>query len=301
MPVRTSRVAYGGWPNCVRIENGICELIVTADVGPRVIFFGFIGKDNEMCNVKETLGATGGDEWRIYGGHRLWHSPENMPRSYEPDNEPIAVLEIQGGVHVIQPTEKRALIRKEMEITLVEGEAKVRVTHRLVNEGLWDVELSAWALTVLAPGGLEVIPQVKRETGLLGNRVLGLWPYSRMNDPRVTWGENYILLKQDENATTPFKFGSNNEEGWAAYFNHGHLFVKHFAHKSGAEYPDFGCSFETYTHNFMLEMETLSPLVRLAPGQKVDHLEKWELFDNVSMPEASEEAIEKALKGKVIR
>ena len=29
-------------------------------------------------------GKTGGSEWHIYGGHRLWHAPEVMPRTYYP-------------------------------------------------------------------------------------------------------------------------------------------------------------------------------------------------------------------------
>jgi hypothetical protein len=36
-------VSYGGWPNCLRIANDEVELIVTTDVGPRVIRYGFIG------------------------------------------------------------------------------------------------------------------------------------------------------------------------------------------------------------------------------------------------------------------
>ena len=35
------KVSYGGWPNCVRLNNGKVELIITTDVGPRVIRFGF--------------------------------------------------------------------------------------------------------------------------------------------------------------------------------------------------------------------------------------------------------------------
>ena len=46
----------------------------------------------------------------------------------------------------------------------------------------------------MAPGGKEVVPQGRRDTGLLPNRVVSLWPYSRLDDPRVHWGERYIFL-----------------------------------------------------------------------------------------------------------
>ena len=42
------KIAYRGWPNCYRLANGIVDLIVTGDVGPRIIRFGFAGDVNEL-------------------------------------------------------------------------------------------------------------------------------------------------------------------------------------------------------------------------------------------------------------
>ena len=36
--VRVEKTEYEGWPNCYRVSNGEVELIVTGDVGPRVIW-----------------------------------------------------------------------------------------------------------------------------------------------------------------------------------------------------------------------------------------------------------------------
>ena len=49
-------------------------MIATTDVGPRIIRFGFVGEENEFKEYEDTTGQVGGDEWRIYGGHRLWHA-----------------------------------------------------------------------------------------------------------------------------------------------------------------------------------------------------------------------------------
>ena len=43
----------------------------------------------------------------------------------------------------------------------------------------------------------------------------------------------------------------------------------------GANYPDDGCNFETYTNHEMLEIESLGPLVTLAPGESSAHQERW--------------------------
>ncbi|MBN2559003.1 MAG: hypothetical protein JXB33_09645 [Clostridia bacterium] len=292
-----SIVEYGGWKNCHRLQNGLVELIITGDVGPRVIRYGFIGSDNEMCEVADQLGKTGGEEWRIYGGHRLWHSPEGKPRSYFPDNVPCDVSIIENGVHISQLVETTTGIKKDIEITLDPNSSGVTLRHYLANEGMWAVELAAWALTVMAPGGIEVVPQNQLDTGLLPNRMLSLWPYTKFNDPRVTWGEKFILLRQDPKNTNAFKFGISNTDGWAAYANHGNLFVKKFIPVDGALYPDYsGSSYETYTIDFMLEMETLSPLSILEPGESIVHVETWQLFRNVTAPETEKDVEDNIIK-----
>jgi hypothetical protein len=62
------KLGYGGWENCARLSNGRVELVVTLDVGPRIIRYGFVGKENEFCEIRPQLGLTGGQEWRIYAG-----------------------------------------------------------------------------------------------------------------------------------------------------------------------------------------------------------------------------------------
>ena len=84
------KVEYKGWSNCVRLSNDLVDLIATTDVGPRIIRFGFVGGENEFKEYEDMMGQTGGDEWRTYGGHRLWHAPEVQPRTYFPDNAPIS-------------------------------------------------------------------------------------------------------------------------------------------------------------------------------------------------------------------
>ncbi|MBI5663753.1 MAG: hypothetical protein HZC49_01500 [Nitrospirae bacterium] len=258
--VKVQKITYAGWSNCLQITNSVVDLIVTTDVGPRIIRYGFLGHDNEMCEIKSTMGLSGGDEWRIYGGHRLWHSPEDRIRTYSPDNTAVTIL------------------------------------HRLTNTNRSPVELSAWSISAMAPGGKEVVPQTHKDTGLLPNRVMSLWPYSRLNDSRVYFGGKYIILRQDPQIMQPFKFGISNEQGWAVYFNRDHLFVKYYRHDPKAVYPDFGVSYETYTNDSMLEMETLSPLTRLGPFASIEHEEKWELFDNVQMPD-DEVELERVLTG----
>ncbi|MBN2851669.1 MAG: hypothetical protein JXQ23_02900 [Clostridia bacterium] len=278
---KVKKVSFKGWDNCYQISNEIAELIVTADIGPRIIKYALIGQVNEMCVFEDTAGKTGGDEWNLYGGHRLWHSPEAKPRSYFPDNGKVDVTLIENGIKTSQPVETTTMIKKELEITLMPDSSEVTIKHYLTNEGMWEIEVAAWALTVMAPGGLEIVPQEQFDTDLLPNRMISLWPYTKLNDHRVTWGEKYIFVKQDPECIPPFKFGISNSSGWAAYANHNHLFIKKFTHYENVLYPDYsGSSYETYTKHDMIELESLSPLVYLAPGETVEHIETWELHDH---------------------
>ncbi len=280
------KVNYKGWPNCYRLSNGAVELIVTGDVGPRIIRLGFPGADNEFANYPE-IGQTGGDTWNIYGGHRLWHAPEVQPRTYYPDNGPITVEDKGDYVHVAQPVEPTTGIEKEIDISLDAAAAQVTLVHRLRNTNQWAIQYAPWALSVMNTGGTAIIPHPPRgshEDNLLPANSMTMWAYTDMADPRWTWGTRYILLRQDPQAAHPQKVGVRVPDRWAAYARNGHLFLKTFAYHPAATYPDLGCSVEAFTNADMLELETVGPLVTVEPGAAIEHVEHWFLFKDVPTP-----------------
>lgn len=58
-----------------------------------------------------------------------------------------------------------------------------------------------------------------------------------------------------------------------------------------ARYPDKGVSYETFTTDFMLEMEPLSPLTALEPDESLEHVEEWELIEGEAVPENDDNQI----------
>jgi len=281
------KINYGGWENCIRLSNERVELIVTTDVGPRIIRFGFAGADNEFREFEDMVGIKGGDEWRIYGGHRFWHAPEARPRTYYPDNAPVEIAEHGEYARFVQPTESTTGIQKTLDVRLLPDQAGVEVVHHLHNANLWAVELAPWALSVMAQGGKAIIPLPPRgshEENLQPTGTIVLWAYTDMTDPRWTWGNKYVMLRQDPTVTMPQKTGLMVPAGWAAYARGGHLFVKRFDVIEGARYPDLGCAVEVFANADFLEVETLGPLVWLEPGAAVEHVERWFLFDDVPLP-----------------
>ena len=70
------RAEFNGWQDNVRLANGEIELMVTTQVGPRVVRVGFIGERNLFAEIEGQQGGTGEEEWMIRGGHRFWIAPE---------------------------------------------------------------------------------------------------------------------------------------------------------------------------------------------------------------------------------
>ena len=276
--VRMQKVAYAGWPNCIQVSNGQIELTATTDVGPRIIRFGFVGGPNLFSEVPEHLGKTGGDEWKSYGGHRLWHAPEVMPRSYVPDNSSIEHVWDGRTLKLIQPVEASTGLQKEIEITLDAKANRVSVLHRIRNKNGWAIEAAPWALSVMRGPGTAIFPQEPPVDQLLPVRPLVLWGYTDMRDARWTWGTKFIQLRSDPAADKPQKFGIMNTLGWAAYAREETVFIKRYNFDPKAVYPDFSCNTESYTRGDMIEVETVGPLRKIESGAFVEHFEHWFLF-----------------------
>lgn len=278
-------VHYQAWANCYRLSNDQIEIIITADVGPRIVHLGFVGGHNELFLVADDVGRSNDDDFRFYGGHRLWHAPEVKPRTYHPDNKPVTIQQSDGRLQATAPVEKSSGIQKQITVEMSADEPHLRLTHRLTNHGAWSVELAAWAITMCAPGGVGIMPlppQGETTTDLLPRTAIALWPYTRPADARWLWGNHFVMLRHDQQNASPQKAGLFAPDGWVAYANRGHLLVKVVRVDEDAVYPDRGCNVELYADGNLLEIETLGLLTQLAPGQHVEHIEDWYLFDGVS-------------------
>ena len=291
-------VAYLGLANCKRLSNGTVEVVVTTDVGPRVIRYGFPGGDNILGECAEAVVTTDLGDWRPWGGHRLWTAPEGIPRSYVPDNDPVEFEPIgEFNIRLRPALEQVTGIEKEMTVTLAESGTTVTVGHKITNTGLWEIPVAPWALSIMNGGGSVIIPQepfIAHSDYLLPARPLVLWHYTNLGDPRFTLGAKFLQLRTDDDMDEPQKVGVANKREWAAYLRQGTLFVKKFPYDDGAAYPDGGCNCETFTKNDFIELETVGRLVTLEPGESAEHVETWSLFQGVD-PGEGEDALEAAI------
>ena len=293
------QVSVGEHHNCVELVSGRFRIAITTEVGPRVIG-GFIDGSDNIFRVLPLKPYNAETNWFLYGGHRFWHSPEADPRTYAPDNGPVTVRQLKdGAVDFANTPEPSTGIEKSIRIKAL-GRNRFRLTHTLVNRNPWAVELAPWALSVMALGGTAVIPLHRDPDAspYAFDRALNLWPYSEYTDRRLTLGREFITLKQNPKAKAPIKIGVNCAAGWAAYVNGGVAFVKRFKYGARATYPDNGSNVESYSCGEFLEVETLGPLVRLAPGGRTSHVEEWEGLSDVG-PIGSEKRIKANLVARL--
>ena len=297
--VTVDKVVYAGWPNCYRISNGEVEVIVTTDVGPRIIRYGFVGGQNLFKEFEAELGKSNEAKWMPRGGHRIWIAPEDVIRTYAVDNSPVKSQVTRDGITLTQPVEQETGIEKQIAVKLAPSGSAVEVTHRLKNTRPGAQSFAPWALTMMAPGGHGITgfpPRGTHPEQLAPTNPLVMWAFTDLSDPRWTFTKKYLVLRQDpSNTGQPQKLGTFNVNTWGAYLLKGELFMKRYKADPSKPYTDMGSSYETFTNQEMLELETLGPLQRVDAGRTVEHVERWSLHKDVRVSGFTDAELDRVL------
>ena len=273
--MNTSIKNHAIYGKCLFADNGIIEVGIPLDFGLRVGHFSFVGEKNvffEQPNDMEKFTTDKG--WRIRGGHRLWIAPES-PLTYCPDNEPISYTVSDDTITLVQKEDPWLHIIKTF--TLKFDGAKLEVVHRIENLSEDELECSLWAISVMAAGGTEYIDFERRDGGMDHWHRISTWDYTSLGDPRATYTRDEIKIRHlpvDER----YKIGVGHPFGPVRYENDGVVFKKYFAVEKDKIYPDANVSYETFFSQYMVEMESLSPLGRIGKGERMEHSEVWELL-----------------------
>lgn len=274
--------------NCWRMETEQISVWLSADFGPRVLGLSVPGEENLLASTPEARIPTGdGREYSLRGGHRLWYAPERPETSYIPDDFPPRVREVEGGLEFIQEVDLPTGIQKSWQIKIIPGTAKVEIDHSLTNVGEEAFSLAAWAVTMLRPGGVGLLPfQVEQddEHGLWPNRQLLVWPYTDIRSEHLQIFNQGLLVSAGMRAGA-LKVGAPNPLGFLAYRHGEQLFIKESHYRKGELYPDRGASHQIYCNPSVIELETLGPLIKLGPGEAVRHQEIWQVYLKGRWPE----------------
>lgn len=257
------------------VESGNLKLGIPLDFGIRISYLSYKGGKNLFYEQPHDMTELATDEgWRVYGGHRVWLAPE-CPEDYAPDNMPISYEISEGKIILKQSTDKRLQVEKCVEISFVDKDT-VRVVNKLRSTADKERRFSVWAVTSMCGGGTEYIPLKYGEPSYSPVTNIPMWFYTDLGDERAEYSKNLIKLSHRP-YPTKYKIGVGHPAGSVKYVNHGVCFEKIFEILDDKQYPDSNVSYETFMCDYMVEVESLSPLYDVAPNQTVSHTELWRL------------------------
>ena len=281
--------SYKDYGRCVVISNGVIEAYVTVDLGPRIIRFGFVDGQNIMCDNRKAFEPMTdkkytdyfgeGKAWESFGGHRVWLTTESYPETYTPDDEKVSYTVTEFGAIFEANDDTKNGVKKSFEIKMDDDDANMQIATKIKNISSQNKEFAVWCISVATTDGTFIIPMNTNDTGLLHNRQISVWPYTDLSDKRLRFGKKYVTINQDVNATCPLKLGFDLNAGQVYYVVGDNVFCKKYQnnHPNG-NYPDNNVSFETYTNNVMIEIENLSEVKNVAPGEFNTMVETWSLI-----------------------
>lgn len=266
--------------------------MVTLDIGPRIIWFGTeelnfmnedidrnVSKGGEFFDTHYGKGAT----WYLYGGHRVWKSPEDL-ETYTPDNFPVEVSEREcGGTFTCRVAK---WLDYSLDLDLSE-DGTLTVRNTVTNKSARRT-LAVWGLTVVRKGGTLVLPLNDPVDDLNPVWNLVTWPYNDPADERLAVKDGYLTLRQTEREDA-IKIGTFAKKG-EAYYVVGDKAMKWECVPEEGVYGDFHCNFESYTNSHILEVEWLSAAVSLDEGESRTMTERLYVRPLAEIPAIAEAA-----------
>ncbi|QAT49800.1 hypothetical protein EQM14_08420 [Caproiciproducens sp. NJN-50] len=288
---------YENFGRCVRITNGVIDCIVSIEIGPRILRFGFVGEKNILYTDLKRKYQRPADEasaasdkntiYYLYGGHRL--QIRQSPQVDFPDNSSVVYGTPAEGVTFTAPKLKKKEVQLSYEIIMGKDASDIMIVHAAKNCSKETMLLGLSPATLLEGGGVAVIPQNQQTQSGPPSKTLNLWPDTDINDRRIFYGNRFLTVRHEPGNEKPLRIGTNNFSGWTAYAGSGFTLVKRFVANPQAAYPDSGSSGEICLTPDFVELSTLSPLYEVNPGETIKHVENLLLCRSGMVPAFSGE------------
>ena len=275
---------YRHYGNCIVVDNGVVEAILSLCFGPRILSFRLHGCENVFYEQPADADYLRTDEgWRVYAGTRLWFAPEGVHNVYEPDNAPVEYAILPEGVRVTQAWDAALEIEKSIVLRFAANPNGVTVEYAVRNLGAKPLFGAPWAVSMMAEGAEVTAPFGCESFGATPLRQLSLWNNTSLADPRLDFRQDGIRILHTPPEGRPFdrdayfKLGILCRAGDASCKVRGQVFTKTFDGSPGGAFPDGNVNLEIYCCRHMLEFETLAKEGCIPPGETAVHTENWRL------------------------
>ena len=280
--MKTSKVDFFGYSDCLRLENAETRVTVCAQAGARVLEYSHGGTNaiylhEGQAGWRHRPGAATVDPC----GGRFDVGPERVITPH-PDlwlGDWTGEIVADGHVRLTSPRDAATGIRLVREFALASDSTRLACEQRILNEADQPVTCCHWSRTLAVGGGICLIP---------------LAPESRFPRHYVMYGPGPVMNYQPEDPNVRIrdgfleiigppanpKLGMDSDAGWFCYLTRNDLaFVKRFPVYPDRVYCEMaGLTISIwYCGNEMCELEPIGPRERPAPGESASFTEQWEL------------------------
>jgi hypothetical protein len=294
------KVIYNGWPGAWRISNESCELVIVPQV-TRVMRFALRGGKNVLWENPDLAGKTfpaDDGAWHNIGGEKLWPTQQKdlfkkytgkdgWPPPYPWDAGASQAERIDNGVRLTIPHDPRFGADAVREFLLDPREPRVHVRQWIEKTKGEPAEMTVWTVCQVDDPVVAMLPDASTDVG-----------FRRLGDDHGHAHTVATGVVLDRDARDGVKIGVIAADrpintGWVAttFANKapakdgaggGVLFVQSHRAQPDATYPDDGCQAELYQAPVSFakysEMELLSPLIALKPGERLRDDAIWQLL-----------------------
>lgn len=263
--------------DALRLEGDGVSVTVSVSMGPRILALAGADGRNLLADLPDALIELPGlPAYRMLGGHRLWHTPEVPATTYRPDESPVTVTRLDGGVDLLGADDPVQGVQKRLRVTIEDG--RVHLEHEVRNTSRSAITTAAWAITQVPPRGEAWIPFGVGELdgAYLPNRAIVLWPYSSLTDERLTLEDDAAIVRGIAGSWGRVKVGTQRQRGWIAWRDGATVLVIRAAQEPGT-YGDMGAATQCYSCGDFVELETIGPAETLAPGAATIHRQTWQV------------------------
>lgn len=260
------------------------SMVIVVEFGPRIAFWGKTGGENLLFWDEDGRGRK---EWKLRGGHRVWITTQGADESemtYAPDNLPCVHDKKDNALEIWGAIDKTNMTRRGIRVE--EGrEDDLKVISRVENVGEMLLSCGVWVLTCTSPekGSIYEFPLGDGS----GWDTFKSIQFRKWGPCDGRFGDRQFEVSKDMLTVTPMGIQAKQmfciPQGSGLMKNQTRPdFQKRMVYDRHMSYPE-GCNWAVYIgpENYMVEFETMGPVLSLKPGETLDHVEYWSLIDRL--------------------
>jgi len=296
------KVDYKGWKNCYEITNGSVKLVVVPQLAGRVMHYS-LDRENIMWEDNGRLGQTLEDVGKLYhpGGMMLdiYPTPEGREAYTKLWVGPYRVEQTgRYALRATSPETNETGLRLEKTYTMDPDTGAVDLDLKIINISDRDIQVSHWTRTFSqAPtfAFFPVNPASRFPNGWI--KEAGGANANQPDNPEQWMTHKGFMLLHYLGAQG--QLTADSDAGWLAWARGRLVHAQRFSVDMSAKYAlnDSTVSFFTPSlkrkpTTYMVELEALSPIKTIKPGESCVWRQKWILFRNDRAVASKDDAVE---------